>query len=1088
MRCEFVGALVLALLCAMAVPAMANYGIFPVVTRTNDTINGSVYIGSVGPYGPCQSVSGSFEVPNGTVKWARLYTGVWGTTETASGWVNVTFNGNYTHNGLGPIHLRGVEDTNPNVWCTGCGKYWIYYDVTDLVNAGSTNSFTNTKINGSIDGPAYGTVLVVVLEGGDNPRNITYWINDGSDYAPGTTYFYGTVHRDFVAGANLTMVHLTAFDPPCANCLKFNGHELDTSMITSNTFDINSWDVYDYLSRSENHVWFNNGEDPYVSVTNAILVLERCKDETPPFTADHEPVPDATWVPRDTNISVHVKDYGAGVDEDTIVMTVNGDNVTGNISISGTPEDYLVIYDPPADFDFLQTVNVTINASDLASNVMPPDSYSFTIKGIDYWEPYITDLDPAPDATRVHRDTNISFIVKDDHDGVDINTIEMTVDGENVTENLIITGTPSNYTVVYDPPSDFDFWQVVNVTINASDLNETPNAMQYSYSFTIVGNKPDLIIKAVDAYHYDYNCTYPWFNLSNKVDVTVENTGGITATPSNVALYINDEFIGKKVIPDLSVGSNITETFEWTPIGCDCQNAHCNPQNYTLRAIADCDGQLDELEEDNNALTTNETAYWAGYSADEVLEESFHAVLRGGLLYTTGDGNYISLYNPGDSLVVNYNISLPSGADAVLARLNVYYTWSKYGYPIMEVSITNQTGTYIVPLSKSYNDRPCDSPQISKDYLWGDYVYDLTPYIKGSYTYTVTVKNDGNETNKSDFCVAAPGIVVLYQDKTMPLREFWILEGADILEGGHRPGAGNLALEECINNATFAGDINTDDVETATLGVVAPWGGSSKEPGSTNYLYFNGKLMGKGVYHGYHETYDKTINGVSMHVGGTNAQIGVNVTDVTECLNASDNRVGQGDDGDSMMVSNAIFVVEYKEEKPPAPFMIYGFVNDSAGAPVNGPNVTITNLNTGEELTVETIASSNYYQVVSSSWNVSAGNVLHFYASDNGNVTEFNHTVTAAEIDNGGFVQHIIISYQLPGICGDVTGDGHVRVSDGLRIIENQTFIGDPRYAVDPWAADVTGDGYVRVSDGLRIIENQTFIGDPRYQLTCRPF
>jgi len=72
------------------------------------------------------------------------------------------------------------------------------------------------------------------------------------------------------------------------------------------------------------------------------------------------------------------------------------------------------------------------------------------------------------------------------------------------------------------------------------------------------------------------------------------------------------------------------------------------------------------------------------------------------------------------------------------------------------------------------------------------------------------------------------------------------------------------------------------------------------------------------------------------------------------------------------------------------------------------------------------------------------------------------------------------------GYCGDVTGDDHIRVSDGLRIIENQTFIGDPRYAVDPWAADVTGDGYVRVSDGLRIIENQTFIGDPRYKLTCR--
>ena len=71
------------------------------------------------------------------------------------------------------------------------------------------------------------------------------------------------------------------------------------------------------------------------------------------------------------------------------------------------------------------------------------------------------------------------------------------------------------------------------------------------------------------------------------------------------------------------------------------------------------------------------------------------------------------------------------------------------------------------------------------------------------------------------------------------------------------------------------------------------------------------------------------------------------------------------------------------------------------------------------------------------------------------------------------------------GICGDVTGDGYVRVSDGIRIIANQTFVGDPQYFVDPWVADVTGDGYVRVSDGIRIIANQTFVGDPQYFLNC---
>jgi hypothetical protein len=97
-----------------------------------------------------------------------------------------------------------------------------------------------------------------------------------------------------------------------------------------------------------------------------------------------------------------------------------------------------------------------------------------------------------------------------------------------------------------------------------------------------------------------------------------------------------------------------------------------------------------------------------------------------------------------------------------------------------------------------------------------------------------------------------------------------------------------------------------------------------------------------------------------------------------------------------------------------------------------------------------------------------------FDGGNNSGALPFNAT-------NGTFTCGI----QPAGVCGDVTGDGHVRVSDGIRIISNQTFVGDPRYFVDPWAADVNCDGFVRVSDGIRIISNQTFVGDPRYFMDC---
>jgi len=60
-------------------------------------------------------------------------------------------------------------------------------------------------------------------------------------------------------------------------------------------------------------------------------------------------------------------------------------------------------------------------------------------------------------------------------------------------------------------------------------------------------------------------------------------------------------------------------------------------------------------------------------------------------------------------------------------------------------------------------------------------------------------------------------------------------------------------------------------------------------------------------------------------------------------------------------------------------------------------------------------------------------------------------------------------------MCGDVTGDGRVRTSDGRRIFRHLTF-GDP--IDNMWAADVTGDGRVRTSDGRRIFRHLTF-GDP---------
>ncbi len=674
-----------------------------------------------------------------------------------------------------------------------------------------------------------------------------------------------------------------------------------------------------------------------------------------------------------------------------------------------------------------------------------------------------------------------SFNVSFDVNGTLINEKRIAGLGAGDTTNVSFIWTPSqtgNYNITVNADCDDD----------VDESNETNNVL--SRVVTVLQTKPDLIINTINAYHYEGAKTgYAWFNLSNEVDVVIKNVGNKDAGAFNISLFADGEFIGKQEVSNLEAGSSATVQFKWIPIGEDCFS-DCSFadtfKDFELEAIADGEKDVEELNETNNNLTTVKRACYNGYMADEPLGTVAHGTLHGGLLFTTGDGTYGGLYKPGDYRNTTYEITIPENATVVLARLNVYYTWhyEKDSCPAMEVSITNGTGTYVVPLDKRYNDIKCQCPGAPWVFPWGNYVFNITEYIQGSGIYTVTVKRAVFPPNPS-FCIAAPGIEVLYEDETKPLIQYWVNEGADVLIGGRRGDGGHLSLAKCINNATFEGGeggegINLSKVKNATLGVVSPWAGAGWQPGHTNYLFFNGIELGRGVYHGYSDTYSETIGGISLHVGSTNSQVGMNVTDVTSYLNASINRVGQGDDGDNMMPCNAFLVVEYEEETPLTPFLI-GWINDSTGAPVLNPNVTITNLNTTEFFIAETAASSNYYQVLTSSRNVSDGDVLHFYAS-NSNSTEFNHTVTQREINDGVFKQNLTIASEQPGTCGDVNNDGFVTTTDAV-IVYKHCFYPEEYPLANEWAADVNCDGYITTTDAVIIYKHYFY--PEEYPLEC---
>jgi hypothetical protein len=161
-------------------------------------------------------------------------------------------------------------------------------------------------------------------------------------------------------------------------------------------------------------------------------------DITPPYTSGHDPAPDATGVPIETNITVHVLDAGKGVNVSRIVMTVNDAVVTPDIT--GTPADHTLIYDPPTDFNYNQLVNVIIGATDLNEipNEMATNEYSFTTESA----PMTVTAVP----TSMHRGTatEVIFTVTSEDsqvEGVLVKLSECGVDGTNGTtdENGTIT-------------------------------------------------------------------------------------------------------------------------------------------------------------------------------------------------------------------------------------------------------------------------------------------------------------------------------------------------------------------------------------------------------------------------------------------------------------------------------------------------------------------------------------------------------------------------------------------------------------------------------------------------------------------------
>jgi len=214
-------------------------------------------------------------------------------------------------------------------------------------------------------------------------------------------------------------------------------------------------------------------------------------DTFPPYVTGQIPAPGAIKVSALTSVLLNIKDKDSGVDHTSIQLKINDRPV--NPEISDDLWSRKVEFSPKTPFEYGEHVEVTVDATDQASNKMPTEKYSFTII-VDSEPPEVTDLYPRNGETNVSPQVQPSFFLRDNLSGVDPTTIEVWIDSIPA----ILTGKQSDSTncrVWYKSTSPFNNGDSVEVTIKASD--RAGNAMPIKkYHFYISDELPDIFIES----------------------------------------------------------------------------------------------------------------------------------------------------------------------------------------------------------------------------------------------------------------------------------------------------------------------------------------------------------------------------------------------------------------------------------------------------------------------------------------------------------------------------------------------------------------------------------------------------------------
>jgi len=230
--------------------------------------------------------------------------------------------------------------------------------------------------------------------------------------------------------------------------------------------------AYDYL-------WTDVTLDQFIFVEDAI----------PAFWSEKNPI--------DTNIWLRLRPFAYSLNGATLRFFVRevwweGDtgyvDVTSQVSLQyfdagGGVLGLEITYDPAQDFHHNAVVYVFLEIYDTAPapNRITTNYWFGVIP--DYKSPFLDNLNPSREQSEVNVDTDVYFEIKDLGAGIDIDSLEMTINSRRVVPTSIIRVSDYHYKVTYNPTNNFFFGKRITVGVKVKDVSEFENWLNDRYVF-----------------------------------------------------------------------------------------------------------------------------------------------------------------------------------------------------------------------------------------------------------------------------------------------------------------------------------------------------------------------------------------------------------------------------------------------------------------------------------------------------------------------------------------------------------------------------------------------------------------------------